>query len=676
MYGLPREYAPDEGAKVEVGLHLAEKHFIHPGHHPGFLYNSLFLVIRAARPFYPFFQRIPFFQKHFDSPFHPKPYLIWVGRCWMALLSSLTIFVLFFIGRRVWNERAGLFAAFLFALDPLSIAATHYIKEDTPLTLFMALTVLACLALMEKRRWRDALFAGLAAGFCLGSKYPGIVALPFVILACLLTVRHPEERHPGRRFRVLLIPALGGFIAGFLVTTPAILLQHRSFFTGISFQTQYIVKHHYDNISIPLWESFGVFYLAKAVVPAVGAIGIIAAIAGGVLVWEKNKRPALLLAVWTAGYYLLVEAMPTKPYPFFARYILPVIAGMAVLIGILCDRLWREMLSSQIPDRRENPSFRRVLLHPCFWILFLVLFIPMERAVLFSRSIYPDTRVRAGHWMRENIPPPSRVFHSWYSPVFHDSPFEMIFIDSGDMTRAAALHPDVQIYVVMASLWYQRFLDNPEDNPYDLERIMDIFQNCTLIQEFRPSFPPLGFHNPTVRIYRVPGEHLRKNIIYLGSRNAPGVSREISILPGQTCSPWFGKGWSQPEIWTKDLTVRPIDGARGTLLIPLDEPASFTLSLRFYPFKHDVSPPLTLAVSCNGIPLQKSCPVHTGVNEVLWNIPPDLLEKGINRIDLVPNRTLRPCDFNPDSGDSRRLSIWLERAVCRIGQRPEDTSRD
>jgi 4-amino-4-deoxy-L-arabinose transferase-like glycosyltransferase len=62
------------------------------------------------------------------------------------------LLLLFFVGRRLWDSFAGMCAALFYALWPLPVAATHYVKEDTPLAFFTTLTIFFCLSLIKYGR--------------------------------------------------------------------------------------------------------------------------------------------------------------------------------------------------------------------------------------------------------------------------------------------------------------------------------------------------------------------------------------------------------------------------------------------------------------------------------------------------------------------------------------------
>src|SRR5690242_18721772 len=75
-----------------------------------------------------------------------------IGRAYSALASTLTILVVYAIGRRLWNAWTGVLAAALLAGTALAIQSAHFGTVDTILTLEAALMLLVSLRLAEDGR--------------------------------------------------------------------------------------------------------------------------------------------------------------------------------------------------------------------------------------------------------------------------------------------------------------------------------------------------------------------------------------------------------------------------------------------------------------------------------------------------------------------------------------------
>jgi len=108
------------------------------------------------------------------------------------LLTLLSTWLLYTLGRFWFNRRAGLWAALLFQLIPLYFVYGLLITPDVPLIFFWLLTLyLVSLAVRGEKKWVWYL-AGAALGFCLLSKYTAIFLVPSTLLWLILDRRHRQ----------------------------------------------------------------------------------------------------------------------------------------------------------------------------------------------------------------------------------------------------------------------------------------------------------------------------------------------------------------------------------------------------------------------------------------------------------------------------------------------------
>jgi len=118
---------------------------------------------------------------------HLEPSLMPFLRLPTALLTALSIAIVYFFVRRLWDSRVALLSALFLAFDPFLLAHSRVLHTDALLTLFMTLTLLSLiLALQSPRSWKMLAMAGLAMGFAVLSKSPALSLFPFAGLLALL----------------------------------------------------------------------------------------------------------------------------------------------------------------------------------------------------------------------------------------------------------------------------------------------------------------------------------------------------------------------------------------------------------------------------------------------------------------------------------------------------------
>jgi 4-amino-4-deoxy-L-arabinose transferase-like glycosyltransferase len=101
-----------------------------------------------------------------------------------APLMSLGISLLaYMIGRALYDERTGFWAAMLAAFGTGSVFSARIVSTDVPLVLFFALALFAYVRLLQRPGWRWALTLGVAIGAGLLAKYAMVYFLAGLVVA-------------------------------------------------------------------------------------------------------------------------------------------------------------------------------------------------------------------------------------------------------------------------------------------------------------------------------------------------------------------------------------------------------------------------------------------------------------------------------------------------------------
>jgi len=150
-------------------------------------------------------------------------YDFFYGRYLSIALSAACIVLLYVLGRKLYNERAGLVAAALFAVEPLMVYfGRRCVQEMLGITLVLC-GVLLALEYLDTRRRLPLFLSGVLLGLAVASKYvfgPVIVA---VAVAVWIASAGPEVwkrlRHLGnlRFWSVWACVAMAGYSLLFLL---------------------------------------------------------------------------------------------------------------------------------------------------------------------------------------------------------------------------------------------------------------------------------------------------------------------------------------------------------------------------------------------------------------------------------------------------------------------------
>jgi hypothetical protein len=104
-----------------------------------------------------------------------------VGRYLSALFDLATVALVFFVARRLYNERVGLLSALFLAGSVLDIQQSHFFTVDTFANVPVILAFWFALDIADARRekWHAFLWAGISFGFALAGR---INIAPFVLV--------------------------------------------------------------------------------------------------------------------------------------------------------------------------------------------------------------------------------------------------------------------------------------------------------------------------------------------------------------------------------------------------------------------------------------------------------------------------------------------------------------
>ena len=102
-----------------------------------------------------------------------------------AAMGTLTIFVVFKIGKRLFSEKTALAAAFFFSLSFVHILYSHQIVLDVPMTLFYASAFYFCVRILRDGRWPHYLLAAFFAGIAVATKYDAVFVTASIVMAHL-----------------------------------------------------------------------------------------------------------------------------------------------------------------------------------------------------------------------------------------------------------------------------------------------------------------------------------------------------------------------------------------------------------------------------------------------------------------------------------------------------------
>jgi 4-amino-4-deoxy-L-arabinose transferase-like glycosyltransferase len=309
-----------------------------------------------------------------------------LARGFVAVAGTLTVVVLFALGRRVVDTTTGLTAAAFLAVAVLHVRESHFAMTDVVMTLLVTLALALLLRAFDTAPRGLWLFAasGLAGGLGASTKYSAGAVLAAMGVAQVLLWLYRRDSA-----RVAYAPSvffLSFFAVGFVVATPYALLDFRAFFADLRFDFTHLARGHEG---VDLGRGW-IRHLTHSLPYGLGVPIFLAGIAGIVPMARRCPQHALILGGFIAVFY----AVFGSGYTVFFRYILPLIP-LACLLAAVAVRHVAPWLS------------RRTGLSPRVGYALLVGLIAAPSLVnsiwldlLLAKT---DTRVLAAQWLDARV---------------------------------------------------------------------------------------------------------------------------------------------------------------------------------------------------------------------------------------------------------------------------------
>jgi 4-amino-4-deoxy-L-arabinose transferase-like glycosyltransferase len=527
-FGLPYIYHVDEARFANISLDYfsgdLNPHFFHVPTLYTYMVAGIWAVYFHTGKIFGVFDTTADFLGSFSE--NPTLFVI-LGRLLTVLLSVGTVFLVYWIGTKMYNRRVGTIASLFLIFSHVHNKISHYMVPDSPMIFLFMLAFLFIWYIYEKGDRKYYVLAGLFAGLAMATKYGGQILFLPLLLAHVFRVL--DRKQPVRDIFLSVPLYLSGifFVLGFFLGCPYCFLDYPAFWKGFSWQSQhlYVEGHFGSSTAQPAW----LFYLQNGFRENIGLLSQFLAIGGVAYSMIKHRKKDIILLSIPLVLFIIIGGWKAMA----VRYLLPLTPFFILIASVFLDSILTKIESGLA---KSPASF---LLHSGQkgWLsafIILIFILPsIHKVTRFDMSLrQKDTRTVARDWIEENIPAGSYMAKEMYGPPISEEKYNVHYRHTlGQVSIEYLSNRNVE-FVVISDIMYSRFISAPDEFPRQANFYKSLEERATLIKTFEPAWnePLIDLHNPTIKVFRIsanpnpdfPGnfqQYSQKIILTRASRN-------------------------------------------------------------------------------------------------------------------------------------------------------------
>jgi len=355
-----------------------------------------------------------------------------IARILSAALGAATVWILYRVALRVFDDSTALVAAFFLAVAFLHVRDSHFGVTDVPAT-FMALLAFAAILRIPRRGLTATLIAGIATGAAAATKYN--VAL--IAVAGVVAILFPAEPRSFQERMSGVAAYVSATILTFFCIAPYSLVDWPHFISALQYESAHLAAGH-GHATARGWH----VHLMTNLRFGLGLPLLVASLGGLVHLIARRPRTGALAAVFPVAYYAVLG----HGYTVFARYALPLVPFLCLFAGYGTVQLTNRLLAVR---RLAQPNVALAALS-------VIIALPsVLSAAAFDRLISrTDNRTIARRWLERTFRPGTTIIqlgpesaHLFIEP---DPELSGHFVDrspaNGELAADVVIVPDSELF--------------------------------------------------------------------------------------------------------------------------------------------------------------------------------------------------------------------------------------
>jgi 4-amino-4-deoxy-L-arabinose transferase-like glycosyltransferase len=500
-FGLPYIYHVDEARFANISLDYfsgdLNPHFFHVPTLYTYMVAGIWAVYFHCGQIFGEFDTTADFLMSFSED--PTLFVI-LARLLTVLLSIGTVFLVYWIGTKMFNRRVGTIASLFLIFSHVHNKISHYMVPDSPMIFFFMLAFLFIWGIYEKGDRKFYVLAGLFAGLAMATKYGGQMLFLPLLLAHIFRIL--DKKQPVKDIFLSIPLFLSGifFIFGFFLGCPYCFLDYPAFWNGFAWQSQhlYVEGHFGSSTAQPAW----LFYLKYGFRENIGLLSQILVIGGVAFSLIKHRKKDIILLSIPLVLFFIIGGWKAMA----VRYLLPLTPFLILIASVFLDSILCRIESGLA----KSPSSSLIRLGQKGWISVLIILIfilpSVVKVIRFDLTLtQTDTRTVARDWIEENLPAGSYLAKEMYGPPISEEKYNVHYRHAlGQVSLEYLSNRNVE-FVIISDIMYSRFLAAPDEFPRQATFYKSLEEHAALIKTFEPAWnePLIDLHNPTIKVFRI-----------------------------------------------------------------------------------------------------------------------------------------------------------------------------
>lgn len=318
-----------------------------------------------------------------------------------AVFGAFTLIPVYLAGKKMFNEKVALIAAFGYATFQMQVRNSHYTMPDTAMTFFAAWGMYYCVKILMEKDLANYVLAGFFFGLAASTKYNGALGLFLIPVAYLLAPVYSRFTSNYERKGISILDTFVAVVGctfstilGFVIGTPYSVLDYKTFirtdgpagalwqFTNVG---KSIIFQRFDLVLERLLWKVGneVSYVAL-----ISVLVLIIVIVSRIILRKFSKFDICLLFLLIPTIFLLIYIAGNEKSR--SHYFMVLYPFMAILFGYFAD-----LVFSLVRRKSEILSLAvlSIMLFPSFYASFTT-------AVSFYNN---DTRLDLYAWSKNYL---------------------------------------------------------------------------------------------------------------------------------------------------------------------------------------------------------------------------------------------------------------------------------